>query len=88
MRRLDIIAFQEFGGTSGELVVHLGYLHAAPDGKHEGRYALKVPYEDLNDEALERLRATWQARADYVDAAESRLTPRVVTAQGLSLAKH
>ena len=89
MSRLDILAIQEFGGANGEVLVHLGYLHAAADGKHEGRYAIKQTYEQLSDENLEAVRALWQARAEFVDAIEAKTAPKLVTVpKGLSLVSH
>lgn len=87
-RRLDILAVQEFGGNTGKVLVHLGYLYAA-DGKHEGRYAIEQTYEQLNEESLDALRALWQQRAEFVDALEAKNAPKLVTPSGgLSLVKH
>lgn len=77
-RRLDILAIQEMGGQCGSVVVHLGYRNAAPDGKHEGRYALEVKYDSLTDHNIEALRDSWQQTADLVDSLNATYEPKIV----------
>lgn len=78
-RRLDILAIQEFGGQNGKVLVHLGYRNAASDGRHEGRYAIEVPYDELVEADLEALRTKWQQTADLVDTLNASYEPKVVT---------